>query len=117
MQAKRHAVRGGHLCSLEMPPKKLSQAALAAFFASPFPGPGGAFKPLKYLSEEDLNKIAESKNRNRRHNSAAAVLQHSPKSPAPSPPSVADVADKILENQRMYRESESFDSPVAANVR
>ena len=108
MQAKRHAVRGGHLCSLEMPPKKLSQAALAAFFASPFPGPGGAFKPLKYLSKEELQQIAQRNRNDRRHNS--------PKSPAPSPPSVADVAEKILENQRMYRESESLDSPVAANV-
>ena len=116
MQAKRHAMRGGHLCSLEMPPKRLTQAELVAFFSGRFPGPGGAFKPLKYLSKKE-----EVPKKNCHRNSAAAVtavLEHSPKSPAPSPPSVADVAAKIAENQRMYRESEklSLDSPDAANA-
>ncbi len=122
MRAKRHAVRGGQLCSPKMPPKTLTQAELVAFFGRPFPGPGGAFKPLKYLSKNESKKIAvaEMKRKNCRHSAAAvtAVLEHSPKSPAPSPPSVADVAAKIAENQRMYRESEklSLDSPDAANV-
>ena len=92
-------------------PKILTEAELVAFYSRPFLGPGGAFKPLKYLTKEE--QLPRRKNR---RNSAAAVLDPSPNLPASSLPSVTEapainVAATIAENQRMYREA---DSPVAS---
>ncbi len=86
----------------------MKEADLVAFFSRPYPGPGGAFKPPKYCTAAEK---MPPKNCRKGAAVVSAVLDHSPSSvPA------FNVADKIAENQRMFREAISFslDSPVAS---
>jgi hypothetical protein len=88
-----------------MPPKTMSEAELVAFYSRPYSGPGGAFKPSQYYAAAE--KMAPKNCTN-----LSASLPQSVAAAAP----VINAADRMAENQRMYREATSFslDSPVAS---